>query len=111
MGDRTDETIPALLENKLNTPLSHVKFEAMNLGHGNYNTVQEVRLLETRGLRLNPDAVVIQYFINDTEPTPKTDRSLLSTDSYLYNFILSSLDRLRRSSNPSLNWKSYYSSL
>lgn len=38
-----------------------------NLAVDGYGTLQEVRLLETRGLALNPDLVVVSYILNDPD--------------------------------------------
>ena len=39
--------------------------EVLNVSCEGYNTIQEVRLLETRGLRYQPDLVVVAYVLND----------------------------------------------
>lgn len=41
------------------------KVEVINVSCEGYNTVQEVRLLETVGLRYEPDLVVLAYVLND----------------------------------------------
>ncbi|HVK68757.1 MAG TPA: SGNH/GDSL hydrolase family protein [Polyangium sp.] len=41
------------------------KVEVLNVSCEGYNTVQEVRLLETVGLRYEPDIVVLAYVLND----------------------------------------------
>src|ERR1043166_4057859 len=45
--------------------------EILNFGTGNYNTSQEVGLFIDKGLKSRPDHVVVFYFINDAEPTPR----------------------------------------
>lgn len=42
------------------------QIEVLNLGAPGYNTVNEVNLLETIGVKYNPDLVVICFFLNDT---------------------------------------------
>jgi lysophospholipase L1-like esterase len=44
--------------------------ELINFGNGNYNTEQQVNLFFEKGLKYDPDAVVVFFFINDAEPTP-----------------------------------------
>jgi hypothetical protein len=44
--------------------------EMINFGHGNYNTEQQVNLFKEKGLKYDPDRVVVFYFINDAEVTP-----------------------------------------
>ena len=45
--------------------------EMINTGHGNYNTSQQVSLFKKKGLKYNPDKVVVFFFINDAEVTPQ----------------------------------------
>jgi hypothetical protein len=44
--------------------------EVVNMGVGNYNSTMEVELFKRRGLALNPDLVVLMYYINDAEEPP-----------------------------------------
>jgi hypothetical protein len=44
------------------------KVEAINLGVGGYNTIQEWALLRDYARYLNPDMVVLGYTVNDAEP-------------------------------------------
>jgi hypothetical protein len=39
----------------------------LNFGVAGYNTMQEVAILETKGLALEPDVVILQYCMNDRE--------------------------------------------
>jgi len=43
--------------------------EAMNFGVSGYNSAQEVHLFERKVLSFGPDAVVLAYVLNDSEPT------------------------------------------
>jgi len=61
------ETFEVLLEEMLNETRPT---EMINFGHGNYNTSQQVNLFKEKGLKYNPDKVVVFYFINDAEVTP-----------------------------------------
>lgn len=45
--------------------------EVINMGVGNYNSAMEVELFKLKGLKLEPDMVVLMYYINDVEPTPR----------------------------------------
>src|SRR5204863_3148131 len=45
-----------------------VDAEVINLGVGNYNTIQEVQAFLTEGVRYKPDVIVLNYFVNDAEP-------------------------------------------
>ena len=93
-GVSQDMTFPAQLERQLNARPPRgfpegLRYEVLNLGVGNYNTVQEVMRLKNIGLDLAPDLIILGYFINDAEPTPKPDRGFLIEHSYLYAFAAS----------------------
>ncbi len=42
-------------------------YKTVNLAHGGFNTLLEVKSLENTGLNFSPDYVVLQYFVNDYE--------------------------------------------
>jgi lysophospholipase L1-like esterase len=64
-----DSIITKQLEQMLNK--TEKRYEVINMGVGNYNSSMEVELFKLKGLRLEPDIVVLMYFVNDTEPTPR----------------------------------------
>lgn len=70
-GVQQSQSFVRLLEESLNSSLkastSIKKIELINMGHGNYNTQQEVNYLLERGHQFNPDHVLLFYFINDAE--------------------------------------------
>lgn len=72
-GIAAEDTYAKQLEKKL----AHhgEKAEVINLGVGNYNSSMEVELFKLKGLAMNPDLVVLMYYINDTEPTPVIDQA------------------------------------
>lgn len=109
-----DQVFTKRLEKSLNAnpPSSHFrKFEVINTGVGNYNTAQETAFFKERGLRLNPDMVLMAWFINDAEPTPIPSRNWLAYHSYAYVAITSNLDALLRRASARQNYKAYYESL
>lgn len=61
------EPWPAVLEDLLSERLPARRFEVWNFGVPGYNTVQEVRALELRLERVDPDVVVINYVDNDMD--------------------------------------------
>lgn len=63
VGD--DETWPAQLATALARERPGESFEVLNCGVNAYDTRQEVRLLETRVLALQPDLVLLAFFLND----------------------------------------------
>lgn len=69
-GVRDEDTYPARTAALLRQQHPHApsRFEACNLGVGGYNTTQSLWLLENLGLKVQPDAVVLGYVLNDAEP-------------------------------------------
>jgi lysophospholipase L1-like esterase len=115
-GVEQDLTLTADLERRLNAnpPAgfpSNVRYEVLNLGVGNYNTVQEVTLLKSVGLQLDPDMILLCYFINDAEPVTKSYDSYLIEHSYLYAFLASRLRRSPFGQTGSLGYQEYYRGL
>jgi hypothetical protein len=112
-GVPLDETAAKILERELNE--SHVpgygKFEVLNAGVGNYDTVQEVTYYETRGRAFHPDMVILVYFINDPEPVPIEKKGFLIDRSYLIAFLANRIDGVLRRVGTRPDWKTYYSSL
>jgi len=86
--------------------------EAVNLGVGNYNTVQEVQAFLTKGHRYKPDVVVLNYFVNDAEVlTPTSPPSALMQVCYACVFIAGRSDALTRQFFGRMDWAQYYLSL
>jgi lysophospholipase L1-like esterase len=112
-GVAQDNAYPQVLERLLNSspPAGFPKglrYEVLNLGVGNYNTVQEVMRLKNLGLKFDPDLVTLGFFINDAEPTPKPSRGFLIEHSYLFAFVAS---RMRLASGAVGTYKDYYERL
>ena len=87
-----------------------IKAEAVNLGVGNWNTVQEVRHFLTKGHKYNPDIVVLNYFVNDAEPTPshREQPGWLLRNCYSCVFFKGRLDTLARQFTSKQNWAEFY---
>ncbi|RKZ48874.1 MAG: hypothetical protein DRR00_18560 [Candidatus Parabeggiatoa sp. nov. 3] len=114
-GVPQDKLYPTQLENRLNTQSldgfpPNRRYEALNMGVGNYNTVQEVTSLRTMGLQFEPDMILLGYFINDAESTPQPVSGFLINYSYLYAFLASRLRVLSLGAGKS-TYKNYYSGL
>ena len=90
------------------------KIEVINLGIGNYNSIMELELLKQKGLMLDPDMVVLMYFVNDTEPVPRIKSKieyLLFKHSYFMAFLFDRFVRLKTSLDKNFEWSQYYLSL
>jgi len=67
-----EKTLPGCLASTLNTARGAGRYEVLNLGVPGYNTLQELRVVETKLPRLHPDIVILYYVLNDAEVTPRT---------------------------------------
>jgi hypothetical protein len=67
-----EKTLPGCLASTLNTVRGPGRYEVLNLGVPGYNTLQELRVVETKLPRLHPDIVILYYVLNDAEITPRT---------------------------------------
>lgn len=107
------ETTAKILERELNA--QHVpgyeRFEVINGGVGNYDTVQEVTYYMTRGRDFHPDMVILVYFINDPEPVPVEKKIFLINRSYLVAYLTNRSDGVLRRLGTRPDWKAYYASL
>ncbi len=68
-GVPMESAFPQVLERELRQLGSEPYASSIvyNLSVDGYSTEQEVRLLETRGLALNPDLVIVSYVLNDPD--------------------------------------------
>jgi len=62
------DTLPMQLENLLNQHPGLLRYEVMNFGVEGYGTFQELEMLKTKGLKYNPDLIILNYVLNDPEP-------------------------------------------
>ena len=111
-GVRFGSTYSKHLEMMLNQ--TRHKYEVINMGAGNYNSTMEVELFKLKGLRLNPDMVILMYFINDAEPVPQRKAGLgyaLVKHSYCVSFLTGRFIKLRSRFCSSFEWSNYYNRL
>jgi lysophospholipase L1-like esterase len=64
-----DEAFPALLQRELEARTGE-RFEVLNAGVEGYNSEAELAFLQTRGLALRPETVVVGLNLNDYDRTP-----------------------------------------
>jgi len=107
-GVEKQETFEHLLERDLD---AIVPTEVINLGVGNYNTTQEVNLFIDKGMKYDPDQVVLFYFINDAEPVPQKSRFPGLGRSRLITFYWSRIKALRARLSDTIGFETYYSDL
>ena len=107
-GVKEEETFATLIEEDMN---SQSPTEVINFGTGNYNTEQEVNLFIEKGLKYNPDKVVLFYFINDAEITPEKSGLWFLGYSQFISFYWSRINSLLNNIMPSKSFQEYYESL
>jgi hypothetical protein len=90
-----------------------IKAEVINAGVGNYNTSMEVAYYMAEGHRFQPDVVILNYFINDAEKTPRYETSWLGGISVAYVYFNSRVDALMRmlGLGSHRNWHDYLKDL
>lgn len=107
-GVEEPDTFASVLERRLG---KEMPTEIINFGTGNYNTTQEVNLFLEKGLKYNPDAVVVFYFINDAEPLPKKSSLAFLANFRLTTFYWSRFKKLAARFSPGKTFKEYYADL
>ncbi|MDD4980529.1 MAG: hypothetical protein PHC54_04560 [Candidatus Omnitrophica bacterium] len=63
-----DDSLPKQLENLLNKKFHFLRYEVLNFGVEGYSTFQELEMFKTKGIKYNPDLVILNYVLNDPEP-------------------------------------------
>ena len=70
------DTLPHQLQVLLNENSAGINYEVLNFGVEGYCTFQELEMLKTKGLKYEPDLIILNYCLNDPEPgeyyLPKT---------------------------------------
>jgi len=64
-GVNIEDSWPKVVERLLNENSDNKTYEVFNLGVPGYNTAQEVTLYKNKGLKYDPDMVLIHVFSND----------------------------------------------
>ena len=87
------DTLPKILESMLHKEIKTPTIEVINAGEGGYNTRQELLRFRDKGLKYEPNMVILVYFLNDVLnsalPEKKNSKSAL-------NSITTNLVRLLR---------------
>ncbi|MCP4088798.1 MAG: SGNH/GDSL hydrolase family protein [Gammaproteobacteria bacterium] len=107
-GVEVEDTFVVLLEEMLSEKRPT---EMINFGHGNYNTQQQVNLFKEKGLKYNPDKVVVFYFINDAEVTPVRSNWLWISRLRSVTFLWSRFRGLLSRAAPGQTFETFYSDL
>lgn len=108
-----ESTFCHLLEKSLNAnpPVPGRTFEVVNTGVGNSNTAMEVAYLKEEGWKLQPDLILVGWFINDAEPTPKPSENWFAYHSYAFVWLDSAIDGVMRNTKARQSYTDYYRGL
>lgn len=116
-GTSLEDTYPKALERMLNENLSLMnpdsssnihRFEVINAGVGNYNTVQEVAYFRERGIKFRPGMVILGFYLNDAEELPRRASGFIKEHSYLYILFTSVWDAFQRTIGWKKGYQNYY---
>jgi len=109
-GVKEEETFAHRLQQKLAGVVAGKKVEVLNLGHGNYGMFQEAELLRRVSSSLQPDLVLLFFYINDAEPPQKSSVGFwnLSASTVL---VKRRIERIRSMLDPAFGYVSFYRGL
>ncbi len=109
-GVEYSQTYPKLLENFLDKDAKDRRYEVINTGVGNYNSVNELEMLK-KYIYLDPDIIVVGFYINDIEKVkyPSKLSYFFMKNSYSYAFIGDKL--INTKFGKRYSYKDYYSGL
>ena len=104
-------TTSKALERLLNAGGGPARYEVINTGVGNTNTAMQTAYFVNKGYQFQPDIVVLNYFINDAEETPRKKESWITAHSYAAVFLAGRWDILERTYFGKADWQQYYHDL
>ncbi len=82
-----DSVFTSLLEKALNDHRNGLNYEVINSGIGNYNTVMEEIYLGKNLQIINPDKVILHFFLNDVEFISNKNANIFIEYSYLAAYL------------------------
>ena len=92
-GIENQYTYPELIQSKLSTEL--INYKVLNSSVGNYNTYRYVNNYLTNHTDINPQILVVNYFINDVEDLHIREPNWLLKNSQLAATIVMTLQKLQ----------------
>jgi hypothetical protein len=106
----TSKQLEVLLNAQAKAASSTTVYEVINTGVGNYNTQMEIQYFFNEGVKYDPDIVVLNYFINDAEPTPSYTGHFFNENFQSWVYFAGRLDLLMRG-KAKKDWRDHYRSL
>jgi lysophospholipase L1-like esterase len=110
-GVGQNETTAAQLERLLAAGRPEQRFEVLNAGVGNYNTAMQVAAYLRTWQSLEPDLVLLNFFVNDAETTPIPRGNFLTRHSLAAVYVNNRYDAFARFTNDAPGWQEYYERL
>ena len=115
-GASFEDTYAKILERMLNEkrpkmknrPQSITRYEVINTGVGNYNTVQEFTYFKEIGIKYDPDMVILGFYLNDAEETPVRVGGWIREHSYAFILLAQSWDVVMRALGKRKPYEQYY---
>ena len=83
-------------------------YEVLNTGIGNTNTAVQSAYFLNEGHRFKPDVVVLNYFIDDAQPTPARKENFLVENFYAAVFLAGRPDVFMRTCFGRGGWRSFW---
>lgn len=97
---------PEILKQKLSS-----KYEVLNAGIGNYNSVREIEAFFTKYQDLKPKTILLSYFVNDAEIIPAPKRNWLLENSQLAVTLWSRLEQIKRKFGVQESFEEHYKNI
>lgn len=106
-----DKTASKQLESLINGSSRPERFEVIDTGVGNYNSQMEVEYFFNEGVKYSPDIIVLNYFINDAEDTPRYAGNFINEHFQSWVYLSARIDILKRLVSLGKSWDVYYDEL
>jgi lysophospholipase L1-like esterase len=87
------------------------RIEFVNTGVGNTNTAMQAAWFRAEGIKLQPDLVLVGWFINDAEPTPGAQRGWFAKNSCAFAWVDQAFDSLLRNAGNRQTYREFYRGL
>jgi lysophospholipase L1-like esterase len=101
---------PSILKQSLQARTNR-SIEVFNAGVGNYNTFREVESFFLKYKTLNPDIIVLNYFVNDAEILPAPKSNWLLENSQLAVLLWSRLEQIKTKFGVQESFEEHYKNI
>lgn len=113
-GVELNNTFSKIVEKRFNQEQpsdDYRSYEVINTGVGNYNTVMELQSLKEKGMKYDPDLIILGYYINDAEMTHQASSLQFLKRSYFYAFIWDKYQNMKTRYIEGTDYQTFYSNL